>query len=73
MRIAIVLKATAWGDIFAKNSITAPKGKNAGNPAELAGDLGIVGPMSDPRGGNPRVPDAVRRSRSAPSARSGPR
>ena len=50
----------AWGDIFAKNSITAPKGKNAGNPAELAGDLGIVGPMSDARGGNPRVPDAVR-------------
>lgn len=50
----------AWGDIFARNSITAPKGKNAGNPAELAGDLGIVGPMSDARGGNPRVPDAVR-------------
>ncbi len=50
----------AWGEIFARNSITAPKGKNAGNPAELAGDLGIVGPMSDARGGNPRVPDAVR-------------
>ena len=50
----------AWGDIFARSSITAPKGKNAGNPAELAGDLGIVGPMSDARGGNPRVPDAVR-------------
>ena len=50
----------AWGDIFAKSSVTAPKGKNAGNPAELAGDLGIVGPMSDARGANPRVPDAVR-------------
>lgn len=50
----------AWGDLFAKYSTTAPKGKNAGNPAELAGDLGIVGPMSDPKGGNPRVPDAVR-------------
>ena len=49
-----------WGDLFAKYSTTAPKGKNAGNPAELAGDLGIVGPMSDPKGGNPRVPDAVR-------------
>lgn len=50
----------AWGDLFAKYSTNAPKGKNAGNPAELAGDLGIVGPMSDPKGGNPRVPDAVR-------------
>ena len=49
-----------WGDLFAKYSTTAPKGKNACNPAELAGDLGIVGPMSDPKGGNPRVPDAVR-------------
>lgn len=50
----------AWGDLFAKNSITAPKGKNAGNPAELAGDLGVVGPISDAKGGNPRVPEPVR-------------
>jgi peptidyl-prolyl cis-trans isomerase C len=55
-----VTTGAAWGDLFAKSSITAPKGKNAGNPAELAGDLGIVGPMSDVRGANPRVPDAVR-------------
>jgi hypothetical protein len=55
-----VTTGAAWGDLFAKYSTSAPKGKNAGNPAELAGDLGIVGPMSDPKGGNPRVPDAVR-------------
>lgn len=55
-----VTTGTQWGDLFAKYSTSAPKGKNAGNPAELAGDLGIVGPMSDPKGGNPRVPDAVR-------------
>lgn len=55
-----VTTGAAWGDLFAKNSITAPKGRNAGNPAELAGDLGIVGPMSDAKGGNPRVPDSVR-------------
>ena len=54
-----ITTGAAWGDLFAKYSTTAPK-KNAGNPAELAGDLGIVGPMSDPKGGNPRVPDAVR-------------
>jgi peptidyl-prolyl cis-trans isomerase C len=50
----------AWGDLFARYSASAPKGKNVGNPAELAGDLGIVGPMSDAKGSNPRVPDAVR-------------
>ena len=55
-----ITTGAAWGDLFAKYSTTAPKGKNAGNPAELAGDLGIVGPMSDAKGGNPRVPDAVR-------------
>jgi hypothetical protein len=55
-----VTTGAAWGDLFAKNSLNAPRGKSAGNPAELAGDLGIVGPMSDPRGGNPRVPEAVR-------------
>jgi parvulin-like peptidyl-prolyl isomerase len=55
-----VTSGAQWGDLFAKYSTSAPKGKNAGNPAELAGDLGIVGPMSDPKGGNPRVPDAVR-------------
>jgi peptidyl-prolyl cis-trans isomerase C len=55
-----VTTGAAWGDLFAKNSITAPRSKNAGNPAELAGDLGIVGPMSDAKGRNPGVPDAVR-------------
>jgi peptidyl-prolyl cis-trans isomerase C len=47
-----------WGDLFAKHSINAAKTK--GNPAEFAGDLGIVGPPSDPKGGNPAVPEAVR-------------
>lgn len=55
-----VTTGAAWGDLFARSSVTAPKGKNVGNPAELAGDLGIVGPMSDAKGGNPRVPDGVR-------------
>jgi EpsD family peptidyl-prolyl cis-trans isomerase len=49
-----------WGDLWFKNSLTAPKVKSAQNPAELAGDLGIVGPVGDPRGANPKVPEPVR-------------
>jgi peptidyl-prolyl cis-trans isomerase C len=59
---ALKVKSPAeWGALFFKHSITAPKPHGGPvNPAELAGDLGIVGSMTDPRGGNPRVPDAVR-------------
>lgn len=52
--------AKEWGEIFLKNSITAPKGKGPNDPADLGGDLGIVGPPDDPKGGNVKVPDAVR-------------
>jgi peptidyl-prolyl cis-trans isomerase C len=49
-----------WGELFFKHSLTAPKTRGPTNAAELAGDLGIVGPMDDAKGGNPKVPDAVR-------------
>jgi hypothetical protein len=49
-----------WGDLFFKHSSTAPKQRGPLNPAELAGDLGIVGPLSDPRGANEKVPEPVR-------------
>jgi hypothetical protein len=55
--------ATEWGDLVLKNSLAIPKPKTPNvppTPADLAGDLGIVGPLSDPKGGSPRVPDAVR-------------
>lgn len=52
--------AKEWGEIFLKNSTTAPKGKGPNDPADLGGDLGIVGPPDDPKGGNVKVPDAVR-------------
>ena len=55
-----VKDAKEWGELFAKNSITAPKTKGPNDPADLAGDLGIVGPPDDPKGGNVKVPDAVR-------------
>jgi peptidyl-prolyl cis-trans isomerase C len=48
-----------WGDLFAKYSITAPKKKEQ-TAVELVGDLGIVGPPDDPRGGNPKVPEPLR-------------
>lgn len=53
--------ATTWGKLFAEHSRTGRKeGRTA--PADLAGDLGIVGPPDDPKGENPRVPDPVRRA-----------
>lgn len=52
--------AAEWGDLFFKNSINAPKTRGPNDPVDLAGDLGIVGPPDDPKGGNTKVPDAVR-------------
>ena len=49
-----------WGELFFKHSLNAPKTRGPTSPVELAGDLGIVGPMDDAKGANPRVPDAVR-------------
>lgn len=49
-----------WGELFFKHSLTAPKSRGPTNPAELAGDLGIVGPLDDPRGANDKVPAPVR-------------
>jgi hypothetical protein len=61
LKEALKVKTPAeWGELFFKHSLTAPKTRGPTNPAELAGDLGIVGPMDDPKGQNPRVPDAVR-------------
>ncbi|HVY46864.1 MAG TPA: peptidyl-prolyl cis-trans isomerase [Minicystis sp.] len=54
-----VKSQTEWGELFGKNSLTAPKKKNA-TPVELVGDLGIVGPPDDARGSNPNVPEPVR-------------
>jgi hypothetical protein len=51
---------TQWGELFFKHSVTAPKKRTSTSPLDLAGDLGIVGPPSDEKGANPRVPDALR-------------
>lgn len=51
-----------WNEAFAKWSITSPAKKGgAVNPAEITGDLGLVGPAGDPKGANVRVPNAVRK------------
>jgi hypothetical protein len=54
--------ATEWGELFFKHSLNAPKQKPNAAPADLAGDLGIVGPPDDAKGANVRVPDAVRKA-----------
>jgi DNA-directed RNA polymerase subunit F len=48
-----------WGKLVQKYAETPPKtGPTA--PLETLGDLGIVGPPSDPKGDSPRVPAEVR-------------
>jgi len=51
-----------WGEIFTKFSLNAPPAKKGGHvdPGEALGDLGLVGPPNDPKGGNARVPTAIR-------------
>jgi peptidyl-prolyl cis-trans isomerase C len=50
--------AAEWGNLVRTRSIDAQA--KADVPLDLAGDFGIVSPPGDPRGDNPRVPEAVR-------------
>jgi hypothetical protein len=52
--------AAAWGDLFYKHSVNAPKQKPPNAAPDLAGDLGMVGPDEDTKGKNPKVPEPVR-------------
>lgn len=52
--------AADWGKLVAEKSRDAKTKPSAGLPPELAGDLGIVGPPSHPRGANPAVPEPLR-------------
>ena len=55
-----VSAGSAWGELFYKHSLTAPKEQGPSSPVDLAGDLGIVGPPGDARGANPAVPEPIR-------------
>lgn len=50
--------AAEWGELVRARSID-PTAK-ADVPVDLLGDLGIASPPGDPRGDNPRVPEALR-------------
>ncbi len=52
--------ASAWGKLFFEHSTTAAQDKKGNIPADLAGDLGIVGPPGDQKGANVKVPEPVR-------------
>ena len=60
--LAQALTATPqkWGELVEQRSTQRGVRAMPIGPTELAGDLGIVGPPGHPRGGNPRVPEAVR-------------
>lgn len=49
-----------WGKLVAEKSKDTRTKPSASLPAELAGDLGIVGPPGHPRGDNPSVPEPLR-------------
>jgi parvulin-like peptidyl-prolyl isomerase len=52
--------AAEWGKLVSERSLDKGPRSLGATPAELAGDLGIVGPPGHPRGANPRVPEALR-------------
>lgn len=52
--------ANLWGKLVSSYSLDRPPAALGPVPADLAGDLGIVGPPGDARGENPRVPEALR-------------
>jgi peptidyl-prolyl cis-trans isomerase C len=60
LQTATGASASEWGKLVADVSLDKPPKSNGPAPLELAGDLGIVGPPDHPRGGNPRVPEALR-------------
>lgn len=49
-----------WGKLFFQHSLTAEAEKKNRVPLDLAGELGMVGAPSDAKGGNPKVPEALR-------------
>jgi parvulin-like peptidyl-prolyl isomerase len=49
-----------WGKLVTEHSLDKGAKSLGSTPPELAGDLGIVGPPGHARGGNPRVPEALR-------------
>jgi len=60
LQSALKASPAEWGKLVNDVSLDKPPAGSGPAPAELAGDLGIVGPPGHPRGENPRVPEALR-------------
>jgi len=58
LELAAKASPTEWGELVRAKSVDAQA--RSAVPPDLAGDLGFVSPPGDPRGANPRVPEAVR-------------
>jgi peptidyl-prolyl cis-trans isomerase C len=59
---AALTTGAGWGDLYFDHSLDAPQARPEHAPADLAGDLGIVGPPGDAKGANKGVPDTVRKA-----------
>jgi peptidyl-prolyl cis-trans isomerase C len=57
---ALTASPAEWGKLVAEKSRDVRAKPGVSMPAELAGDLGIVGPPGHERGGNPGVPEPLR-------------
>ncbi len=55
-------KPSEWGDLYFQSSVDAPKERDPQAPADLAGDLGLIGPPGDKRGRNEHIPEAVQKA-----------
>ena len=49
-----------WGELFKSYSVVPLRKGPEGQPLEMAGDLGLIGPVGDARGDNPKVAPEVR-------------
>ena len=60
--LALAAKASPmqWGELVQQHSLDKSPKPSPTHPLELAGDVGFVGPVDDPTGANPRVPEEVR-------------
>jgi peptidyl-prolyl cis-trans isomerase C len=63
LKLALAItSAQQWGELYFEHSLNAPDTRDAQAPADLAGDLGIVGPPGDPKGASKSIAAELQRA-----------